>query len=62
MFFSIVDQNLEVKYHRYLTGSLFKNVTKKLDTGEIQILFPDAIITLSITIDMITMKVIGLWL
>jgi hypothetical protein len=44
MFFFIVDQKLEVKYHRYLTGSLFKKVTKKLDTGEIQILFPDGII------------------
>jgi hypothetical protein len=43
-FFFIVDQNLEVKYHRYLTGSLFKKVTKKLDTGEIQILFPNGII------------------
>jgi hypothetical protein len=42
--FIIVDQKLEVKYHRYLTGSLFKKVTKKLDTGEIQILFPDGII------------------
>ena len=39
MFFFIVDQKLEVKYHRYLIGSLFKKVTKKLDTGEIQILF-----------------------
>jgi hypothetical protein len=44
MFFFIIDQKLEVKYHRYLTGSLFKKVTKKLDTGEIQILFPDGII------------------
>ena len=44
VFFFIVDQKLEVKYHRYLTGSLFKKVTKKLDTGEIQILFPDGII------------------
>jgi hypothetical protein len=35
MFFFIADQNLEVKYHQYLTGSLFKKVTKKLDTGEI---------------------------
>jgi hypothetical protein len=42
MFFFIVDQKFEVKYHRYLTGSLFKKVTKKL--GEIQILFPDGII------------------
>ena len=44
LIFFIVDQKLEVKYHRYLTGSLFKKVTKKLDTGEIQILFPDGII------------------
>ena len=44
MFFSIVDQELEVKYHRYLTGSLFKKVTKTLDMGEIQIFFPDGII------------------
>ena len=28
-----------IKYHRYLTGSLFKKVTKKLDTGEIQYFF-----------------------
>ena len=38
MFFLIVDQELEVKYR------LFKKVTRKLDTGEIQILFPDGII------------------
>ena len=44
MFFFIVDQKLEVKYHRYLTGSLLKKVIKKLDTGEIPILFPDGII------------------
>jgi hypothetical protein len=44
VFFYIVDQKLEVKYHWYLTGSLFKKVTKKLDMGEIQILFPDGII------------------
>ena len=44
MFFFIVDQKLKVKYHRYITGSLFKKVTKKLDTGEIQILFPDKLI------------------
>ena len=43
-FFIIVDEKLEDKYHRYLTGSLFKKLTKKLDTGEIQILFPDGII------------------
>jgi len=43
-FFIIVDQKLEVKYHRYLTGSLLKKVIKKLDTGEIPILFPDGII------------------
>ena len=43
-FFFIVDQKLEVKYHRYHTGRLFKKVTNKLDTGEIQILFPDGII------------------
>ena len=43
-FFYIVDQKLEVKYHRYLTGSLFKKVTKTLDMGEIQIFFPDGII------------------
>jgi hypothetical protein len=30
-FFYIVNQTIEVKYHRYLTGSLFKKVTKKLD-------------------------------
>ena len=42
--FFIVDQKLEVKYDRYLTGSLFRKVTKKLDTDEIQILFPDGVI------------------
>ena len=38
-FFFIVDQKLDVKYDQYLTGSLFRKVTKKLDTDEIQILF-----------------------
>jgi hypothetical protein len=36
-FFFIVDQN--VKYHRYLTGSLFKKVTKKLDTAKYKYFF-----------------------
>jgi antibiotic biosynthesis monooxygenase (ABM) superfamily enzyme len=35
---------ITIGQNRYLTGSLFKKVTKKLDTGEIQIFFPDGII------------------